>query len=119
MVEKKTNRALDFLELPVDRRAGLTSMATLSHFLMVVVDVPETHAGWRTVEMSLREAVRALQTEQVDCVTALRQEGSWLIKEQKGGSEAGWGEAERAIDHRRLEQNLPILGSPVLNGSGP
>lgn len=29
MVEKKTNRALDFLELPVDRGAGVTYITIL------------------------------------------------------------------------------------------
>lgn len=58
----------------------------------MVVVISETQAGGRTSEDDLEGGpFRALQTERIACVNALRQEGRWLIKGQKGGSEAGMG----------------------------
>ena len=43
MVEKKTDKTLDFLELPVDRGAGLTYINDAdSHPIVIVVSVVAT-----------------------------------------------------------------------------
>lgn len=87
----------------------------------MVVDISETQAGGRTSEDDLEEGpFRALQIEQIACVNALRQEGRWLIKGQKGGSEAGMGRRLRGRwtigGWRRAP---PILGPFLPKGPGP
>lgn len=109
MVEKKTNRALEFLELPVDRGACLPHITILivTSLWLLISQRPKQVEG--PMKMSLRESLSGpcTQRKAADKRTERRQ---W-----------GWNgeEAEGEMDHRRLEESLPILGPPLPKGAGP
>lgn len=120
MMEKKTKRALEFLELPVDRGAGLPHITILivTSLWLWISQRPKQVEG--PVKMTLRVGLSGpcrQRNSLCKCPEARRK----VADKRTERRQWGWNgeEAEEEMDHRRLEESLPILGPLLPKGPGP